>query len=206
MADGDVVVAEEDLADDEPYDLLALLDGESLGVGGEAGAERVERLGQLEIGLGIVQLGVESVQLGAQGRLAPAQFGHAGAEFLERDQLLLVAVDQSAQGVLGTGEVALEPVAAAGGGVLAAERLEPPVDLGLDQLRVLEQREHLGPDRLVDLVDANGASGAYAALTASEAVGARAAVVVVHVPGLAAGGAAVVGVAALAADEDPLQE
>ena len=77
-----------------------------------------------------MQLAVERVQPGAQGRFAATQFGHARAEFLERDQLLLVAVDQSAQRVLRTGEVASEPVAAAGGGVLAAERLEPPVDLG----------------------------------------------------------------------------
>ena len=153
-----------------------------------------------------MQLGVERVQLGAEGRLALAQLGHAGAEFLERDQLFLVAVDQSPQRVLRAREVALEPVAAVAGGVLGAERLEPPVDLGLDQLGVLQQREHLGPDRLVDLVDANGASGADASLGAAEAVGARAAVVVVHDPGLAAGGAAVVGVAALAADEDPLQQ
>ena len=90
--------------------------------------------------------------------------------------------------------------------MLGAERLKPPLDLGLDQLGVLEQREHLGPDRLVDLVDANGASGADPALGAAEAVSARAAVVVVHVPGLAARGAAVVGVAALAADEDALQQ
>jgi hypothetical protein len=33
VADGDVVVAEQDLADDEPQDLLALLDRELLGVG-----------------------------------------------------------------------------------------------------------------------------------------------------------------------------
>jgi hypothetical protein len=69
VANGDVVVAEQDLTDDEPDDLLALLDAELLCVGGEAGAERVERLGQLEIGLGVVQVGVEGVQLGAQGRL-----------------------------------------------------------------------------------------------------------------------------------------
>jgi hypothetical protein len=206
VADGDVVVAEQDLVDDEAHDLLALLDREVLCVVGEARAERVERLGQFEIGLGVVQFVVEGVQLGAQGRLTPTQFGHTGAKFLQRDQLLLVAVDQSAQRILRTGQVALEPVAAAGSGVLAAERLEPPVDLGLDQLGVLQQREHLGPDRLIDLVNANGASGADPALGASEAVSARAAVVVMHVPGLAARRAAVVGVAALAADEHPLQQ
>ena len=160
MTDSDVVVAEQDLAHDESDDLLALLNRESRGVVGEAGAEPVERLGQLEISLSVVQLGVERVELGAECRLTPTQLGHAGAELLERDQLLLVPVDQSAQRVLRAGEVALEAVAAAGGGVLGAERLEPPVDLGLDQLGVLEQREHLVPDRLVDLVDANGTGGA----------------------------------------------
>jgi hypothetical protein len=70
VADRHVVIADQHLADDEPNDLLALLDGEVLGAGGEAGAERVERLGELEIGRGVVQLGVERVQLGLQRGLA----------------------------------------------------------------------------------------------------------------------------------------
>jgi hypothetical protein len=61
VADGDVVVADENLADDEPHDLVALFDGEVLGVGGEAGVEPFEGLGELEVGLGVVQLGVEPV-------------------------------------------------------------------------------------------------------------------------------------------------
>ena len=92
------------------------------------------------------------------------------------------------------------------GWVRGAERLEAPLDFGLDQLGVLQQREYLGPDELVDLFDANRPSGAHPSLWPAEAVSARAAVVVVHVPGFAAGGAAVVGVAALAADQDPLQQ
>ncbi len=72
MTDSDVVVAEQDLAHDESDDLLALLDREHLGVRCEARAERVERFGELEVGLGIVQLGVERVQFGSQRRFAPA--------------------------------------------------------------------------------------------------------------------------------------
>jgi hypothetical protein len=79
VTDGDVVVAEEDLVYDESHELLALLDRELLGVGGQTGAERVERFGELEVGLGVVQLGVERVQFGAERRVALAQFGHAGA-------------------------------------------------------------------------------------------------------------------------------
>ena len=72
MADRDVVLADQDLANDEADDLLALLDGQVLGVGREPRAEAFERLGQLEVGLGVVQLGVERVQLGSQGGLALA--------------------------------------------------------------------------------------------------------------------------------------
>ncbi len=78
MADRDVVFADQDLTDDEPDDLLALLDGQGLGVCGEAGVEAFECLGELEVGLGIVQFGVERVELGLQGGLAFAQLGRAG--------------------------------------------------------------------------------------------------------------------------------
>lgn len=59
MTDGEVVVADEHLADNEPDDLLALLDGQALGVGAQPRAEAVEGLGELEVGLGVVQLGVD---------------------------------------------------------------------------------------------------------------------------------------------------
>ena len=112
MADRDVVFADQDLADDEPDDLLALLDGQVLAVAGDARAEAVERLGELEVGLGVVQLGVERVELRLQRGLAFAQLRGAGAELVERDELLLVAVEQTSQRVLGAGEVALERVTA----------------------------------------------------------------------------------------------
>jgi hypothetical protein len=54
VADRDVVLADQDLADDESDELLALLDGQVLGVGREAGAEPFECFGELEVGLGVV--------------------------------------------------------------------------------------------------------------------------------------------------------
>ena len=70
MADHDVVFADQDLANDEPDDLPAVLDGHGVGGGAESRAEAFERLGELEEGLGVVQFGVERVELGLQGRLA----------------------------------------------------------------------------------------------------------------------------------------
>lgn len=206
MADRDVVVADQDLPDDEPDDLLALLDGQVLGVGGEPCAEAFECLGELEVGLGVVQLGVERVQLGLHGGLTLAQLRCAGAQFLERDQLLLVAVEQPAYCGLGAGEVALERGPTPGGRVRGAHRLKPAVDLGLDQCRVFEQPEHSAPDELVDLCEADRPVLADAPFGAAMPVGARAAVVLAQLPVLAARRAAVVGVAAVPADEDSLQQ
>jgi len=93
VADCDVVVADQDFSEDESNFLLALLDGQALGVVGEPGAEAVECLGELEVGLGVVQLGVERVELRLDRGLAFAQLGCAGAEFVDRDELFLVAVE-----------------------------------------------------------------------------------------------------------------
>ncbi|MGH2871862.1 MAG: hypothetical protein ACRDL5_05310, partial [Solirubrobacteraceae bacterium] len=70
--------------------------------------------------------------------------------------MLLVAVEQPSDRVLGAGEVALERVATPGGRVRGAHRLEPAVDLCLDQGGIVEQTEHAVPDELVDLGQADG--------------------------------------------------
>ena len=98
----------------------------------------------------------------------------------------------------------MESVTARGGWVRGAGCLKPPVDLGLDECRVVEQSEHAAPDELVDLGQAHGPVIADAAFGATVPVGARAAVVLAQDPVLAARRAAVVRVAALSADEDPL--
>jgi hypothetical protein len=48
VADRDLVLADEHVADEQPDDLLALFDRELLGVGAEARPEALERLGELE--------------------------------------------------------------------------------------------------------------------------------------------------------------
>ena len=55
MSDCDAVVADEHFSDDELNDALAFLDGQVLGVLGEAGKELFEVLSELEVGLGVVQ-------------------------------------------------------------------------------------------------------------------------------------------------------
>jgi hypothetical protein len=206
VADRDLVLADEHLADEQSHDLLALLDRQLLCVGAEARAEALERLGELEVALGVVQLGIERVELGLQGRFALAQPGGAGAQLIERDQLFLVCLDQTLNGTARADQVALQSLAAVAGGVLHAQALKPALDLCLDQRGIFEQLEHLAPDELVQLLQACRPIAAHLPVQATRAVGPRAAVVVVDAALAGRGLAAVVGVAAARAHEDPLQQ
>ncbi len=143
MADRDLVLADEHVADEQPDDLLALFGGQLLCVGAEARTEALERLGELEVALGVVQLGVERVEFGLQGRFAFAQRGGAGAQLIERDQLFLVCLDQALSGTACVHQVALQSLAAVAGGVLHAQALKPALDLCLDQRGIFEEAQHL---------------------------------------------------------------
>src|SRR5215208_504798 len=207
VADGDlfVVAADEHFADDEPQDALLFLDVQLVEPVGEAAEEAFERVGELEVGLGVVELCLERVELGAQRGLALAQGGGAGAEFLVRDELFLVGLDQASDRALGAVKVTLERLAAAGGGVLGAQRGESAVDLGAHERRVLEQSSDLAPHERVELVGANRTALADAPADVPPGVLADAAVV--GDPLVARARArAVAGVAALAADEHALQQ
>src|SRR6266542_4492804 len=95
VTDGDIVLlaADEDFAHDEAQDALLLVHGQLVEAVGEAGEEAFERLGELEVGLGVVQFGFEGAELRGERGLALAQLGHPLAQLLERDQLLLVGLD-----------------------------------------------------------------------------------------------------------------
>ena len=207
MTDGDIVLlaADEDFAHDEAQDALLLVHGQLVEAVGEAGEEAFERLGELEVGLGVVQFGFEGAELRGERGLALAQLGHPLAQLLERDQLLLVGLDQARGAGAHARELAFESLAAAGGGVLAADGFESALDLGSHELGLFEQVPDLCPDEVVELVCADRARLTDAAADVAVVVGADAAVVVDPAAAGARRGA-VAGIAALAADEDPLQQ
>src|SRR5919108_397366 len=99
----------------------------------------------------------------------------------------------------------LREVAAAGGGVLGARRLEAAVDLGADELGVLQQAPDLFPHERLELVGADRATGADAPADVPPVVLADAAVVD-DLPLRGAGRGAIAGIAALAADDQALQQ
>src|SRR3954469_21009114 len=133
MPDGDLVGADKDVLDEQPQDALTFGNGGGGGLGAQVGEEVLEAVGELKVDLAVGQLGVEGLNLLAQAVLAGAQRGHAGAQLIEGDQLLLVGADQPVDRLAGLGQAGVQAGALRGGGVGGAGQLESLGDLGADQ-------------------------------------------------------------------------
>ena len=155
VADDDALGADEDVFDDQAQDALLLGEGRGAGVAAEPGEEAFEVVGELEVGVAVGELGGQGVELAAQAGLAGAQLGHALTQFVEGDQLFLVGLDQPGDRGRGLGQCLLQALLAGGGGVGGAQLLQPPVDLGPDQLRAGEQAGDVVPHDLVEVVGAD---------------------------------------------------
>jgi len=205
VSDGDLVGSDEDVFDEQPQDPLAFADGCGGGLVAQPGEEVFEVVCELEVDLAVGELRVEGVELVTQASFAATPLGHPVAEFVETDQLLLVAADEPLDRLVGLCQPGGKTLALCGGRVGGAVLLEPFGDLGPDQRRVGEQRGDVVPDDGVEVVGADGLVGADPAVLVAVVIRAEAAVVVdLLVRG--AGGGAVVGVPAAAAGADALQQ
>src|SRR5674476_1126251 len=205
VANGDLVGADEDVFDEQPQDPLALGHASGGSLVAQPGQEVLEVVGELEVDLTVGELGVQGVELVAQAGLAGPQLGHAGAQLVQGDQLLLVGADEPLDRLAGLGQGGVEPFALRGGRVGGAVLGEPLGDLGSDQGGVGQQPGDVVPDEAVEVVGADRLVGADSAVLVAVVVRAQAAVVVdllVRGPG----GGAVVGVPAAAAGADALQQ
>jgi hypothetical protein len=149
----DAILADVDLLHDEAEDLLTLLDRQRLRPLVERREERLEGLGQSQVGLFVMDLRDERLEVGSGCvRLLP-QLGDPVAQFLERDQLLLVGLDESAARFLVASQLALKPVFLLHGraGTLLSLR-EASLQLLVDQLRIAEQLNDGFPDLLIEAI------------------------------------------------------
>jgi len=132
---GDLVGADEDVFDERAQDPLPFGHGRGGGLVTQSGEEVLQVVGELEVDLPVGELAVEGVELVAKAGLAGTQLGHAGAQLVERDQLLLVGADEAGDRGGRLGHCAVKALALDGGGVGGADLFEPGVDLGPDQGR-----------------------------------------------------------------------
>ena len=99
------------------------------------GEEVFEVVGKLEVGITVGKLGIQRVELVAQAALPGPQAGHPDPQFIEGDQLFLERFDHARDRFRGLDQGQFESAALTGGGVAGAGAIQPPVDLGPDQVR-----------------------------------------------------------------------
>ena len=205
MADGYTVLVDQNLLDQQAEDLLALGDVESFGRLAQTLQEAGQGFGQPQhrglLGRPIPQ----GLQFALQALLALTQAGHAAAQVVERQQVLLVGGQQTLHALADTGQLAIQFGLTTACRAVRPGRVEPAVDLLPDQGGVLQQAQHFGPDQVVQQILADrpvvaGWSGQMAVAVRSQAA------VVVDLPRTRPGRGPIQRVAALAARDHALQQ
>ena len=177
MANGDFVLGDQHLLHDEPDDALPFGDVQGFGGRVQPRQKAGQRLGEPEIGLAILRTIDGGLQFAIQRLLLTAEFGRSVAQLVDRDQLLLIGVDQAADAFSDPDQTVPQVVLALLAWIGGAGRLQSPIDLGADQCRILEQADHFAPDDVIEQVLAHRPTVAQRPVEMAPGVGTQAAVI-----------------------------
>ena len=147
----------------EPEHALAIDHGQSVGRLVELVEKPFEALGQRRLGLGVDQLRFERGQLGCSRRLPLSQGGHARAQFLQREEIFLIRLEEPRARPTDPGQRLDQALALGGHRLLGAQRRQSALDFLADQRGILQQADDFVPDEGVQRILAHGAVRAPAA-------------------------------------------
>lgn len=156
MANSDCVPTHEDFFDKQPQDLLSFGDIQGIGTCSQAAAKISECLNQPQI-LGLIGCGrFQRLQFRLNGLVLAAEFGHAAAQLFQTHQSILIGCQQPIhalrQPAMIPVQLLLPPLQRIG----IPGRLQPAVELLLNDFGILQQPHDLAPDHGIQLVLANG--------------------------------------------------
>ena len=138
MTNCDAIVANYDLLDEQSHDTLAVANVQGLDIGTQAGEEFCERLCQSQVSHLVSELRTQRLKFYAQALLSTAQFRHASAQFVQREQFLLIGRDQPLHTLLHSREISCETVLVAFGRIRTARRFKAAVKFSLNERGVLQ--------------------------------------------------------------------
>ena len=178
MTNDDGVVTDEHLLDDEAHDALAFGDLERVGRGTQAGEEGRERIREAQECSAIIGLVGNRLQLGAQLLFALPQRWHALAQLLKRQELFLISGEQPLDTLASPCQFPLQRLFALLGRIGIARCGEPAIEFLLDQRRIFEKPNDLGPDDAIQKILARRSVIAQRAAESPPPIRADAAIVV----------------------------
>jgi hypothetical protein len=161
MTDGDPIVdLNDDLFDQKANDLLAFRNTEVLGRVAYPGHETFQRLFQLRRSLLHQSLPAGVLQLLFRGLLLTPQLRHPVSQLAQRHQPFLIGIQQLVRLLFQAFEF-LDQLATPLFERITLEALRAAaLHLGSNQLRFLQQADHLAPHQLVQILDANRTTAA----------------------------------------------
>src|SRR5712691_2798092 len=178
VADHDRVIADEYLLDEQAHEALSLEDVQRVRRHPHPGEKRRERFCEAQIRRPLARLIGDRLPLGAQRLLALTQRRHPLAQLLKRQEVLLIGGQDPLDALAHAHQIALHRLFALFRGVGGARSGEPPIEFVLNQRRILEQPNDLGPDDLIQEILSHGSVVAARAAEVAPGIRANAAIVV----------------------------
>src|SRR5450755_227730 len=205
MSDGDAVVVDDDLLDEQSDDALAFEHVQALHLRAQTLEEFAQRVSKSKICGLIDELGTQRFEFCLQPCLALPQLGHSPAQLVQAEEILLVGRQQPLNAPLGLQQLAGGSVLVLLGRMRRARGFDAPGQLRLDQRRIFKQSSDLGPHGLLEQIEPDGRSAAARLALIAPGVRTQASVVV-DLARAAARGSPIQRVAATGAVHQALQD
>src|SRR6266511_3743267 len=178
VADHDRVIADEHLLDEQTHEALPFEDVQCVRRHAQPGEKRRERLRELQIHRPLSCLIGDRLQLGAQRLFALTQGRHPLPQLLQRQEVLLIGGEHPIDALVHPHQIALHRLLALFRRVGGARSGEAPIEFLLNQGRILEKPNDLGPDDLIQQILPDSAVGAAGTAEVPPSVRPNAAIVV----------------------------
>ena len=156
MADGQRVEPDPDFFDDEAHDLLSYADIERVRARAERGPELSQRFAQAQIARLVDGRELERLAFRREDVLLGPERRHPVAQLVERGQLVLVRGDQPLDAVRQPRQLTGELLDTLATGIRVPGGVEPAIQFGLDQGRILEEAQDLAPHERIELILPHG--------------------------------------------------
>jgi len=156
MAQRDRVAADQHLFHDESKDLLPLAHVQGLGAHPELGAEPAEGLSELDVARVVHGRQLQRVEVRRDGPGLSLELRHPLAELGQGGQPVRVGAEEPLGARVQPRLFALQLCGADPQGIRRARHVAPARDLGVNQRRVVQDAQDLGPDEVIERVLADG--------------------------------------------------
>ncbi len=152
MLNGQRIGSNQDFFNHKTQDPLALFDMESLSGSIQTTQKLLQVPNQSKTTFPINYAGLQCLELRSQGGLSFLKFWHAPPQLLQREQALLVRIEQPIHTFLRTSHRFQKSLFADSGGIGLLKLPNPTVHFSRNHIRIFQKLNHLSPDPIVQVV------------------------------------------------------